>query len=245
MSDPLPSRGKKLLNFVKKDLQCSLNIIKNNKFLFIVIGVMMMGIFGKVWDFQPAPYAQAYVGEEKVLRELNSPMFEKKNIFTINNKKENINPIVKEQATSRDAQIGNLEENLLSIVGDTPIREMVPFIAKRDSKVAAFLIGIAKKESSFGLASPSKNGDDCHNYWGYKGTGSRGAVSGYSCFASAQEAIEIVGNRIEVLVGNDRNTPAKMVDTWKCGRSCAGDPGAPGWVSTVATYFDRIVKIEG
>jgi hypothetical protein len=118
---------------------------------------------------------------------------------------------------------------------------MVPYISKRDEKVAAFLVGIAKKESSFGSASPSKDGKTCYNYWGYKGSAGRGTGMGYACFASAEEAVRIVGDRIETLVGKQRNTPSRMVDTWKCGVSCAKDPGAPGWVSTVALYFDKIV----
>jgi hypothetical protein len=132
-------------------------------------------------------------------------------------------------------------EKLYEIVGDTPIKEMVPYISERDEKVAAFLVGIAKKESSFGLASPSKDGETCYNYWGYKSSGGRGTSLGYACFASAEEAVKIVGDRIEVLVNKQRNTPARMVDTWKCGTSCAGDPGAPSWVSTVALYYNKIV----
>lgn len=138
-------------------------------------------------------------------------------------------------------QANKLADKLYEIVGESPIREMVPFISQRDEKVAAFLVGIAKKESSFGFASPSKDGQTCYNYWGYKGSAGRGTGMGYACFASAEEAIKTVGDRIEVLVGKERNTPARMVDTWKCGRSCAGDPGAPGWVSTVALYFNKIV----
>ncbi|EKE25016.1 MAG: hypothetical protein ACD_5C00327G0003 [uncultured bacterium] len=133
-------------------------------------------------------------------------------------------------------------QKIYEIVGDAPIREMVPFISQRDDKVAAFLVGIAKKESSFGYASPSKDGITCYNYWGYKGSAGRGTGMGYACFASAEEAVDVVGDRIEVLVGKNRSTPSKMVDTWKCGTSCAGDPGAPSWVSTVALYFDKLVE---
>ena len=136
----------------------------------------------------------------------------------------------------------NMEKGLYAMVGDSPIREMVPFIAKRDSRVAAFLVGIAKKESSFGFDSPSKDGTTCYNYWGYKGSAGRGTGMGYACFASAQEAVQVVGDRLDVLVEKKRDTPARMVDTWKCGISCAGDPGAPSWVSTVALYFDKIVN---
>jgi len=136
----------------------------------------------------------------------------------------------------------DLEKRLYDMVGDSPIREMVPFIAKRDQRTAAFLVGIAKKESSFGFASPSKDGITCFNYWGYKGSAGRGTGMGYACFASAEEAVRIVGDRLGVLVEKKRDTPARMVDTWKCGISCAGDPGAPSWVSTVALYFNKIVS---
>ncbi|KKP93376.1 MAG: hypothetical protein UR99_C0052G0005 [Candidatus Moranbacteria bacterium GW2011_GWD2_36_12] len=142
----------------------------------------------------------------------------------------------------QDKELQQFTQKLYDIVGETPIKEMIPFISQRDEKVAAFLVGIAKKESSFGLASPLKDGETCYNYWGYKGSGGRGVGMGYACFASAEEAIKTVGDRIEVLVNKDRNTPARMVDTWKCGTSCAGDPGAPGWTSTVALYFNQIVK---
>lgn len=135
-----------------------------------------------------------------------------------------------------------LSEKLYLMVGETPIKEMVPFISKREQRVAAFLVGIAKKESSFGLASPSKDGQTCYNYWGYKGAGKRGTGMGYACFATPEEAIQTVGDRLEVLVNKDRNTPSRMVDTWKCGKSCVGDPGAPSWTSTVAIYFDQIVN---
>ncbi len=250
MNDPLLNRGEKLRKFVKNHLQKAAALIKNNKFLFVVLGVLATSLIGKFWNFQSAPYAQAYLNEEIVMAQLQSPLFEKKAIFPTyvqKNKEEAFaeNGVVLKITEGENSQLGEFEKNLASIVEGTPIAEMVPFIARRDSRVAAFLIGIAKKESSFGLASPSKNGEDCHNYWGYKGIGSKGEVSGYSCFGSPQEAVEIVGNRIEILVNNNHSTPAKMVDTWKCGRSCAGDPGAPGWVATVALYFNEIVKHEG
>jgi hypothetical protein len=149
--------------------------------------------------------------------------------------------IIANQNSGENAESRLFAEKLYGIVGDTPIKEMVPFISQRDEKVAAFLVGIAKKESSFGLASPSKDGETCFNYWGYKGQGQRGTGMGYACFASPEEAIKVVGDRIEVLVNKQRNTPARMVDTWKFGTSCAGDPGAPSWVATVALYFEKIV----
>jgi hypothetical protein len=250
MSDPLPYRGKKLLKFLKKQLQSAPSFIKKNNFLFIIVGLAGLVLAGKMLILRSTPYAQAYFDESLVSMEFKSPIFEKKNLFDSCSKQSNSKFFAKPEPVQakvlvKENQPGEMEKHLFDIVGDTPIAEMIPFIAKRDSRVAAFLIGIAKKESSFGLASPSKDGSTCYNFWGYKGKGSRGTSLGYSCFGSAEEAVETVGNRIEVLVSKDRNTPAKMVDTWKCGRSCSGDPGAPGWVSTVALYFEKIVSSEG
>ena len=134
-------------------------------------------------------------------------------------------------------------KKLYEITGDAPIKEMVPFISKRDEKVAAFLIGIAKKESGWGEHVPLLNGQDCYNYWGYKGAASRGSAMGYACFSNPEEAVEIVGNRLEVLIGKNHTTASKML-IWKCGSSCAGhDPkGVESWVSTVSLYFNKIMS---
>lgn len=238
------------MRFLKNQMQCAVSFVRKNNFLFIIVGLASLVLIGKMLVLRYTPYAQAYVDEQTILLELKSPLFEKRNLFEAGFKQKDNKFFVEKKVApvenlTRETQSNEFESNLMRIVGNTPIAEMVPFIAKRDSKVAAFLVGIAKKESSFGLASPSKDGSTCYNFWGYKGSGSRGTSLGYSCFGSAEEAVEIVGNRIEVLVNKDRNTPAKMVDTWKCGRSCAGDPGAPGWVSTVALYFEKIVSSEG
>ena len=121
---------------------------------------------------------------------------------------------------------------------------MVPFISKRDEKVAAFLIGIAKKESGWGEHVPLLNGQDCYNYWGYKGAASRGSAMGYACFSNPEEAVEIVGNRLEVLIGKNHTTASKML-IWKCGSSCSGhDPaGVKKWVSDVSLYFGKVMQI--
>ncbi len=234
-----------MLRFLKNQRQRLLGCVRKNKLIFLMLGLTSFVLVGKVLILKTTPEAYAAIREEAIIRQLNSPLLEKKNLFGAGDAKKLTfdKKVVFGEITK--AQTTEMESKLFNIVGDTPIAEMVPFIARRESKVAAFLVGIAKKESSFGLASPSKGGSTCYNYWGYKGTGSRGTALGYSCFGSAQEAIQIVGDRIEVLVAKERNTPAKMVDTWKCGRSCAGDPGAPSWVSTVALYFNRIVRIEG
>ena len=123
-----------------------------------------------------------------------------------------------------------------------PMEAMVPFLAQRDRKTAAFLVSIARKESSWGEHAPTKDGVDCYNYWGYKGTGSRGTGMGYACFASPEEAIEVVGNRLAELVHEKHlDTPERMI-VWKCGSSCAGhDPaGVVKWISDVKSVYIKM-----
>jgi hypothetical protein len=198
----------------------------------------------KLFANKPTVVANNVVASKNVAKIDYKPkakLFEVKNVKTEN--KLGLVELATASTSLTDKNNSNqLTEKLYGMVGETPIKDMVPFISKREQRVAAFLVGIAKKESSFGLASPSKDGQTCYNYWGYKGEGKRGTGMGYACFASAEEAIQTVGDRLEVLVNKDRNTPSRMVDTWKCGKSCAGDPGAPSWTSTVAIYFDQIVN---
>ena len=136
-----------------------------------------------------------------------------------------------------------LEKEIREMVKGFPIENMVPYIAEKDRTVAAFIVGIAKKESAWGKRRPVLNGQDCYNYWGYKGAASRGSAMGYACFSNPEEAVEIVGNRLEVLIGKNHTTASKML-IWKCGSSCAGhDPkGVESWVSTVSLYFNKIMS---
>lgn len=246
MGDSFLIKGKKLLGnkIWARNLR---SVIKNNNIILVSMAFITFGLMLRIWDAQPVFYAHAYTGSGVAASNIKSPLldgqiqlFEKKDN---KNQSSNVNAYLKS-----NEQRGNLRnsygfaDKIYAIVGDAPIREMVPFISKRNEKVAAFLIGIAKKESSFGSASPSKDGATCYNYWGYKGSGGNGSSMGYACFGSAEEAVETVGNRIEVLVSKDRNTPARMVNTWKCGIDCGRDPGVQGWVSTVSSYFNKIVS---
>ncbi|EKE25322.1 MAG: hypothetical protein ACD_5C00206G0001 [uncultured bacterium] len=241
MCDPLPV-GKKTLSDRKRKVCQVKRLFKNNKILFAALVLTFFGLTLRIFEAETRfEIAQAQVKGEEL--NLKSPLFEEKEgIFDLEQEKD-LNS--RDEYLPKNVIDGSNElfaQKIYALVGDAPIKEMVPYISKRDDKVAAFLIGIAKKESSFGLASPSKDGKTCYNYWGYKGSAGRGTGMGYACFASAEEAVNIVGNRIEVLVEKNRSTPAKMVDTWKCGTSCKGDPGAPSWVSTVALYFDKLVE---
>jgi hypothetical protein len=143
----------------------------------------------------------------------------------------------KEKEIVESAPLDSLELRYKELVAGSPLEKMVPFLAKCDRETAAYLIAIAKKESDWGEHSPKKGGNDCFNYWGYRGTYNQTA-SGYSCFDSPEQAILVVGERIKELLDKKINTAEKLV-VWKCGSSCAGhDPaGVRKWISDVALYY--------
>lgn len=139
--------------------------------------------------------------------------------------------------TSLKNEPSPLEADYKKMLAGHPMAAMAPFISEQDKTVAAFLIGIAKKESDWGTHSPKKDGRDCYNYWGYRG-GYNQTESGYSCFDSPQQAVDVVGARIGDLIAKKIDTPARMV-VWKCGSTCAGhDPVAvKKWIADVSTYY--------
>lgn len=136
-----------------------------------------------------------------------------------------------------------LEHKINRVVDGYPIEAMAPYIAERNKLTAAFLVGIAKKESNWGKRIPvDADGADCFNYWGYKGAGSRGVEMGHGCFGSPEEAIGIVGGRLDTLVQEYKfRTSAEMI-VWKCGWSCDGhsSQSVKKWISDVGIYFDKV-----
>jgi hypothetical protein len=138
----------------------------------------------------------------------------------------------------------SLEKEIREMTKGYPIEKMAPFIAKKDRTTAAFLVGIAKKESSWGEHHPVLNGQDCYNYWGYRGERQLMGTGGHTCFNSPKDAVDTVSKRLETLIekyGND--TPAEMVEPWKCGYDCAATGGraaANKWVSDVMTPFEKL-----
>jgi len=125
------------------------------------------------------------------------------------------------------------------LVSGYPIEAMLSSIYGREDKTALFLISIAKKESNWGRYGLKNNGKDCYNYWGYKG--SYNLVRGYSCFDSPEQAVKIVGDKIDSLVDKQIDTPSKMI-VWKCGSSCSGhDPtDVRKWISDVDLYYKKL-----
>lgn len=137
-----------------------------------------------------------------------------------------------------------LENEIREMVKGYPIEKMVPEIAKKDRIVAAFLISIAKKESNWGKRVPVLRGNDCYNYWGYRGVRDKMGTGGHTCFNSPEDAVNTVAKRIDFLVSSEKlNTPAKM-KIWKCGYDCSWDnPGdVRKWISDVSIYFKKLNK---
>ncbi len=137
-----------------------------------------------------------------------------------------------------------LENNIKEMVKGYPIEQMVPYIIEKDTMTAAFLVSIAKKESNWGKRVPVLNGEDCFNYWGYRGIRDRMGTGGHTCFDSPEDAVDTVGKRITTLIKKyELTTPADMI-IWKCGSSCAGhsDYGVKKWIQDVGYYFEKVIK---
>jgi len=134
----------------------------------------------------------------------------------------------------------DFEKQIADMVKGYPIEKMVPLIAKQDRAVAAFMIGIAWQESNWGVHVPAYKGQDCLNYWGWRGKNPVG-TGGHTCFASQEEAVETVAKRLKFLVSNQKlNTPEKMI-VWKCG-DCSWDTknNMRTWINSVSTYFKKL-----
>jgi hypothetical protein len=138
-----------------------------------------------------------------------------------------------------------IQENIEKMVEGYPIEKMIPQIVKQDATVAAFLVSIAKKESNWGKRVPTLDGQDCYNYWGYRGIRPRMGTGGHTCFDSREDAVKTVGKRLQNIIEKENiKTPEEMVRVWKCGYDCSWDnPSAVRkWVSDVKGYFDAVRK---
>lgn len=126
-----------------------------------------------------------------------------------------------------------------------PIVDMADSIARYDDPIAGLIVGIAKKESNWGKRTPKLKGEECFNYWGYRGPGNRGMTEdGYGCFEKPSDAVETIGNRLVELSELRQTTePANMV-IWKCGSSCAAHSpeSVRKWISDVDIYYQQFAK---
>lgn len=225
--------------------------IKKNRILVTIFFIVVaLALYSQNYDSIFLKDAQARESKEVSdwqMQEYTSLLcFEKdekvKSSFTANSNKKIFCPVSEEN--SRDLEKEQFQQELDVLVGGFPIEDMTEAISEYNRDVAGLIVGIAKKESNWGKRSPVKNGKICYNYWGYKGSGSRGSSLGYACFSSPEEAVGVIGKRIEKLVSQGLNTPKKML-VWKCGSSCAGHnpEGVNKWVSDVGMYFRKINAI--
>ncbi|HLN19333.1 MAG TPA: hypothetical protein VK255_04150 [Patescibacteria group bacterium] len=147
----------------------------------------------------------------------------------------------KKPQIKKDNHENERNRKIKEILSGYPMEKMVEAIGQKDKETAAFLVAIAKKESDWGKHAPSQAGRDCFNYWGYKG--GYNPVQGYSCFDSPEQAVEVVGQRIDKLTDKGLNTPEKMV-VWKCGSSCSWDnpKNVASWIGAVRTYWSKLVS---
>lgn len=139
----------------------------------------------------------------------------------------------------------DLKEVVRSLTEGYPIEMMAPAISTYDRQVAGLIVGIAKKESNWGKRVPRDAlGDDCFNYWGWKGEGSRGMAMGHGCFGSPEEAVAAVGSRITQLVDTKQTSEPKYMTIWKCGSSCAthSPESVRKWIADVDLYYRQIMK---
>lgn len=135
-----------------------------------------------------------------------------------------------------------LKEDISRLTEGYPIERMAGILARKDRDVAAFMVAIAKKESNWGKRKPVLNGQDCYNYWGYRGKSEKMGSSGHTCFDSPRQAISVVSKRIDELINTyGRDTARKMI-VWKCGYSCAGhsDESVRKWISDVDFYLRKV-----
>jgi len=141
----------------------------------------------------------------------------------------------------KDGQV-MLRKEMEKMVKGYPIEKMIPYIVKQDKIVAAFMIGIAKQESNWGIHVPHHHGQDCYNYWGYRGIRKKMGSGGHTCFDSPEDAVNTVAKRLKFLVSHKKlTTPGKMVVVWKCGYDCSWDnpKAVRRWVSAVNKYFKK------
>ena len=134
------------------------------------------------------------------------------------------------------------EESIRNMVKGYPVEAMLPYIFEQDRLTAAFLIGIAKKESNWGKRVPVLENQDCFNYWGYRGVRRMMGSGGHTCFNSREDAVETVAKRLNTLIHSEKlDTPEKMI-IWKCGFSCQGHSreSVKKWISDVDMYFSQL-----
>jgi hypothetical protein len=163
-------------------------------------------------------------------------------VVSQNLKTEKVNnaPVVVQVKQNKNAA---LEREIEQMVKGYPIEDMTPYIASYDREVAAFLVGIAKKESNWGKRKPVLAGEDCYNYWGFRMKAERMGSGGHTCFDNPKEAVDAVASRIDQMVKEENlDSPKKMV-VWKCGYNCTHPTASvKKWEQDVDYYYSQLVN---
>jgi len=149
------------------------------------------------------------------------------------------------EKTIQELKQEKLGQDLRGLVAGHPIERMIPYIAQKDRKTAAYLIGIAKKESAWGERRPVLAGKDCYNYWGFRMERERMGSGGHTCFDSPREAVNVVSRRIAEIIERNDAESAKDLLVWKCGNDCASTGGraaADKWAMDVDYYAEQILN---
>lgn len=155
------------------------------------------------------------------------------------------NTALREMKPEYQSGDSELKQEIQELAKGFPLEEMAGAIARYDREIAGLIVGIGKKESNWGKRTPKLLGEECYNYWGYRGVGTRGFTpDGYGCWEKPEEAVKTIGDRLvklrEIRLSAE---PARMI-VWKCGNSCAGhsDESVRKWIADVNFYFQEIAR---
>jgi len=223
----------------------------------ILFGMISMSIIYRY--FGQGAYADSqFLGLESVSSE-NKKENSSKNLFSYN-ELQNTHYIESELITSRfpiaeqksKEEFEKIKENELfaenakNMTRGYPIEKMLPYILEQDREVAAYLVAIAKKESNWGKRIPVLKGEDCFNYWGYRGIRENMGTNGHTCFDNPKDAVQTVAKRLTKLIQEEKMTTAKDLIVWKCGYSCSGHGKSDvnKWISDVALYYNKLKKTK-
>lgn len=239
--------SKKTFHYKKKkqdNADSTIIRLKHSIFLFLIITIGCIGV-------RPGVVLSFYETKDFTLG--NDPAKDTIDIEVIHGevstfflfKKRDQEKLKEREQLFRKSQKEEIEGYLKALLSGHPMENMIPFLSDQDPQTMAFLIGIAKKESNWGKHVPlNARGHDCYNYWGYKAPGSLGVQrSGYGCFSGPEEAISLVGSRIQKLIREyKRDTPGEMV-IWKCGSSCSGHDASSvkKWIVDVGHYHKKVL----
>ena len=240
------------LYLLAKQIKANLKLKKKNNHKYLILGatlfIMLSGFF------YPQNILSKQTTNEAKANNFSTIFNNNKNKILISEKRSHIKPITNikkidtltisklKDTKAKKGDANNLKNTINNILVGTPMENMIEPISQQDKIVAAFLVGIALKESQFGKHSPKLHGQDCYNYWGYRGKRVRMGTGGHTCFNSPEDAVNTVAKRIKTLaITQHRNTPGKMT-IWKCGSSCATHSPASvsKWISDVSIYFNKI-----